>query len=278
MPIAKGEGATEIFYEIFGSEGSPVVMCAGMGGSGRFWQPQISALSRRHRVVVYDQVGTGRSSREIDGELSVARMARDVAAVLDAAGIAAVHFVGHAIGGIVGIELAAQLPARVLSLTVVNGWANADAHVRRCFEVRKDILVKSGAQAYLRAQPLFLYTPRWISDNDDHLNAELADQLKTFPSTSVMLARIDMFLQFDAASRLSAVRAPTLIVASRDDALVPHHLSAALVGGIPDSRFETVDSGGHAFTVVHPERFSDLLLAFLQDYHQPAPGSSRVPN
>ncbi len=203
-------------------------------------------------------------------------MARDVAAVLDAAGISAAHIVGHAIGGIIGIEFAAQLPSRVRSLTVINGWANADAHLRRCFEVRKDILVKSGAQAYLRAQPLFLYTPRWISDHDEHLNEELADQLKTFPSTPVMLARINLFLQFDAATRSGAVRAPTLIVTCRDDALVPYHLSDDLVRAIPDSRLETVDTGGHAFTVVHPERFNELLLSFLAEHHQLAPGSSRV--
>jgi aminoacrylate hydrolase len=266
MPVAGTESGCEIYYERHGSHGSPIVLIAGMGGSGRFWQPQINALSERYRVIAYDQAGTGRSSRGYSGALSVARMARDIAAVLDAEGIPAAHIVGHAIGGIIGLQFAATMHPRVLTLTVVNGWAQADAHLRRCFEVRKEILVRSGARAYLRAQPLFLFPPRWISENDHHLNAELSEMLAGFPGTEVMLGRIDTFLEFDATAVLGAISVPTLIMASSDDALVPSHLSEALVRGIRGARLQSFENGAHAFTVVYPERFNHALLTFLAEH------------
>jgi aminoacrylate hydrolase len=273
MPFAAGESSSSIYYERLGSGGAPVLLCAGMGGSGRFWGPQLSALSDSHRVVVYDQVGTGRSSRALDGELTVARLAREMLAVLDAAQLPAAHVVGHAIGGLIGIELAARYPQRLLSLTIVNGWAKPDPHLRRCFAVRKEILVSSGPAAYLRAQPLFLFPPRWISDNAAHLDAELADQLAGFPAPEVMLRRIDTFLDFDATERLALVRVPTLIVTSRDDALVPCHLSDALVQGIEGACQQVFEYGAHAVTAVLPERFNQAVLSFLaqQDSKSPEP-------
>lgn len=273
MAYASAEDSSEIYYEVHGSRGTAVLMAAGMGGSGRFWQLQVDALAQRHRVVLYDQVGTGSSSRKMGVELSVARMARDMLAVLNAQGLSAAHVVGHAIGGIIGLSLAACAPARVLSLTVINAWAQADAHLKRCFEVRKDILQHSGPLAYLRAQPLFLYPPRWISDNDAYLNDELSGQLAAFPATSTMLNRINLFLNFDAMPLLPLVHTPCLIMAARDDALVPCHLSNALQAALPTARLEIIDSGAHAFTHVHPERFSELLLSYLAE-HDPSFESS----
>jgi len=263
MPVARGEGCADIHYEVRGSGASAIVMSAGMGGSGRFWEPQVAALSERHRVILYDHVGTGRSTRQIQGDLSVGRMARDAVAVMDAEGLSAAHFVGHAIGGIVSLECALQFPSRTRSLTIVNGWARADAHLRRCFAVRKEILRMSGPEGYVRAQPLFLFPPRWIAEHDAHLDAEAAEMVDHFPVTSVMLNRIDLFLGFDATDRLASIRTPTLIMSSADDMLVPPYLSEQLAQGIDGAEHQVVDYGAHAFTAVCPDRFNQALLAFL---------------
>jgi aminoacrylate hydrolase len=265
VPIARGEGGADIHYEVHGTQGSPVVLSAGMGGSGRFWAPQVGPLARRHRVLVYDHVGTGRSTRAPAGELGIARMARDVVAVLDAERIGAAHFVGHAIGGIVGLALALDDPARLLGLVPVNAWARADAHLRRCFDVRREILLACGPRSYVRAQPLFLYPPQWIADHDAQLEAEAIEMTAHFPSVEVMMRRIAMFLEFDALERLGSVRAPTLVVSSRDDMLVPPSQSDRLAAGIPGARHLRFEHGGHASTAVAPEPFNDAVLAFLAE-------------
>lgn len=260
MAFARGDSA-DIYYEIHG-RGTPVLLSAGMGGSGSFWQPQLAALAERHRVILYDHVGTGRSA---PGDRNIAGMADDIVAVLDHAGVEAAHLVGHAIGGIVGLELATRYPQRLRSLAVVNGWGRADPFLRRCFEVRKQLLNEAGPLAYVRAQPLFLYPPQWISENIAHLEAEEQRMLQHFPPVATMNQRIDMFMAFDAGARLSSIRVPTLLVAARDDALVPAYLTRQLAAAIPEARVHEVAWGAHAFTVVTPNVFNDTLLGFCKE-------------
>jgi aminoacrylate hydrolase len=260
MAFARGKDA-EIYYEVHG-RGTPVVLSAGMGGSGSFWAPQLDALANRHQVILYDHVGTGRSE---SSSRSIAGMADDVACVLDHANVDAAHVVGHAIGGIVGIELALRHPKRLRSLAVVNGWGRADPFLRRCFEIRKAILNQSGPQAYVRAQPLFLYPPQWISENIAHLDAEEERILKHFPSVATMNQRIDMFLAFEGGRRLAEINVPTLLSSAKDDALVPAYLTRELAAAIPDARVHEVDWGAHAFSVVTPKIFNDTLLDFCRE-------------
>ena len=260
MAFARGDGA-DIYYEVHG-RGTPVVLSAGMGGSGSFWEPQLAALAERHRVILYDHVGTGRSAQ---GNRSIAGMADDIVSVLDHSGVGAAHLVGHAIGGIVGIELAIRHPERLRSLVVVNGWGRADPFLRRCFEVRKQLLNEAGPLAYVRAQPLFLYPPQWISENIARLEAEERRILQHFPPVATMNQRIDMFLAFDPGERLSSIRVPTLLASARDDALVPAYLTRQLAAAIPQARVHEVGWGAHAFTVVTPAIFNDALLGFCNE-------------
>lgn len=263
MPYANGDGA-EIYYEIHGS-GTPIVLSAGMGGSGSFWMPQLAALAERHQVILYDQVGTGRSAIGSSSARSIAGMADDIAAVMDHADVDAAHVVGHAIGGIVGLELAMQRPERLRSLVVVNGWGRADPFLKRCFEIRKQILNQSGPRAYVRAQPLFLYPPQWISSNIAQLDEEEARILAHFPPVTTMNQRIDMFLAFDGGARLAGIGVPTLLASARDDNLVPAYLTHQLADAIPGARVREVEWGAHAFTVVTPDVFNEMLLGFCEE-------------
>ncbi|WP_061026164.1 pyrimidine utilization protein D [Bradyrhizobium sp. CCH5-F6] len=260
MAFARGKDA-EIYYEVHG-HGTPVLLSAGMGGSGSFWAPQLDALTERHQVILYDHVGTGRSARS---DRSIAGMADDIASVLDHANVDAAHVVGHAIGGIVGMELALRHPKRLRSLTIVNGWGRADPFLRRCFEIRKMLLNQSGPQAYVRAQPLFLYPPQWISENIAHLDAEEERILKHFPSVATMNQRIDMFLAFEGGRRLKEINVPTLLSSAKDDALVPAYLTRELAASIPGARVHEVGWGAHAFSVVTPNIFNDTLLDFCRE-------------
>jgi aminoacrylate hydrolase len=263
MPYASG-GDADIYYETHG-HGTAILMSAGMGGSGSFWAPQVAALAQRHQVILYDHVGTGRSADNTAPPRSISGMADDIAHVLDHAGVSNAHVVGHAIGGIVGIELALRDPARLRSLVVVNGWGRADPFLRRCFEVRKQILNQSGPKAYVRAQPLFLYPPRWISDNAAQLDAEEERILAHFPTAATMNARIDMFLAFDPGDALATIATPTLLASSRDDSLVPAYLTQQLAAAIPGARVREVEWGAHAFTAVTPDVFNDMLLGFCNE-------------
>ncbi|KAA2312084.1 pyrimidine utilization protein D [Pseudooceanicola sediminis] len=262
MPIAQN-GAVSLHYDTYG-RGEPLILSSGLGGSGGFWQPQLDALSQRYRVITYDHAGAGRSSRDV-GPRSVAEMASDLLAVLDAAGADRAHVVGHAIGGTIGLQAGLQDPGRLRSLVIVNGWVGPDAHIDRCFAIRREILRASGRAAYLRAQPLFLYPATWISRHAAEMEAHADAALTTMPSDTDLLARIDAFTAYDPGSALATMAVRTLCVASRDDMLVPWHMSKTLARRLPDARLALTEWGGHAFTQAVPEVFHDLLREFYHD-------------
>ncbi|MDP3747084.1 MAG: pyrimidine utilization protein D [Phenylobacterium sp.] len=260
MAIAEG-----IFYEVHeGPAGAAsVVLSAGLGGSGAFWGPQMAALSQRFTVVLYDHRGTGRSVRELTAPHSVDAMADDIVAVLDAVGLERAHLVGHAAGGLAGLALALRYPQRLDRLVVVNGWAAPDPHIARCFATRVSLLNDSGVEAYVRAQPLFLYPPDWISANDARLEAEAVHHVAGFPTKDVMLARIGALLAFDISGRLGEISAPVLVSASADDMLVPPSCSRRLAQGLAHATLEVVPWGGHGFTVTAAQAFNASVVAFL---------------
>jgi aminoacrylate hydrolase len=260
------ETATGLFYEVHDGprpDAPTVILSAGLGGGAGFWAPQMAALAERFRVIGYDHRGTGRSVRTLTEPHSVDAMARDIVEVLDAAGAPRAHVVGHAAGGLAGLALALNNPARLDRLVVVNGWAAPDPHVQRCFDVRLALLKDSGPAAYVHAQALFLYPPDWISANSDRLAAEEPHHVAGFPPPEVVRARIEAVLAWNIAERLGEITAPVLVAAAADDSLIPVQLSRDLAAGLPNARLEITPWGGHAYTVTAPEIFNASVIRFL---------------
>lgn len=253
----------EVHGQARGDEGT-VLLSSGLGGAGAFWQPQLDRLCERYRVVTYDQRGTGQSAGPLADPYSIADMANDVVEILDALDIGRCHFVGHALGGLVGLDLALRSPARIGSLVLVNAWAEGNPHTLRCFDVRKDLL-RIGPEAYVRAQPLFLYPAPWLARNAPRLAREHEHAVAHFQGTETLLKRIAALLAFDVADRLGEVGCPTLVAASRDDMLVPWTASETLAAGIPGARLSVVAEGGHGFTVTEADAFNATLCGFLAE-------------
>lgn len=123
-----------------------VVLISGLGGSGSYWLPQLAVLEQEYQVVCYDQRGTGNNPDTLAEDYSIAQMAAELHQALVAAGIERYAVVGHALGALVGMQLALDYPASVTVLVSVNGWLRINAHTRRCFQVREQLLHSGGAQ------------------------------------------------------------------------------------------------------------------------------------
>jgi aminoacrylate hydrolase len=241
-----------------------VLLSAGLGGAAGYWTPQLAALTARYRVITYDQGGTGRArATRLPAGYAISDMADEVLAILDATSTKSCHFVGHALGGLAGVDLALRHPDRVRSLTIVNGWATADAHTRRCFEIRVALLKGAGPQAYVRAQPIFLYPATWLAANAERMATEDAHALSGFQGSDTLLRRIEALLRFDATAQLDALKLPVLLSAARDDVLVSCSQSEALAARLPDALLDVAPFGGHGLNVTEPAAFNALLLDFL---------------
>ena len=123
MPHCVVAGA-RIHYEVDG-EGEPLVLIAGTAFDLSFWDDLLPEL-RGFRVLRLDNRGAGLSDAP-DEPFSIERMADDVAAVMDAAGMPSAHVHGASMGGLIAQELAIRYPERVLSLVLGATFAGGSA-------------------------------------------------------------------------------------------------------------------------------------------------------
>ncbi len=255
-----------MYHEILGRQDAAaptLVLSSGLGGSARFWGPQLPALTDDYRVVVYDQSGSGRSPATLADDYSIAEMARELLALLDSLDIQRCHFIGHALGGLVGLELALQRPQLLQSQVLINAWSSPNPHSARCFAVRKNLLRDSGPAAYVQAQALFLYPADWIAANSAQLAEDDAHALAHFPEPTNLLRRIAALQGFDVEAQLSAIHTPTLLIANRDDMLVPWQRSQHLADALPNGELALLEYGGHASSVSDTPTFNRVLLDYL---------------
>jgi len=257
MPKARIDGI-EIYYEVHGS-GPPVILVAGLGGEGSYWQPQIGPLSQHFQVIVHDHRGTGQSTAS-DAKISVERMANDVVGLMDALGIENAHLVGHSTGGAIAQVMGIEHPRRLRSLVIYASWVNSDPFMRRVMEARKALALHVGAAAYIRATPVFLYPDWWINAHHKSLDAAVAKSVRTFPAPQVMANRIDAILAFDRSSELAKITAPTVVLCAEDDFLTPVYASQDLAARIPGARLIVARKGGHAYSQTMSVEFNQRII------------------
>lgn len=241
--------------------GAPaVVLIAGLGGNGGYWLPQLAVLEQEYQVVCYDQRGTGNNPDTLPDDYSLAQMANELSQALTGAGIARYAVVGHALGALVGLQLALDNPDAVTALVCVNGWLTLHPHTRRCFQVRERLLHAGGAQAWVEAQPLFIYPADWMAARAPRLEAEEALALAHFQGKANLLRRLAALKQADFRRHAARIRCPVQIVCSADDLLVPAVCSSELQTALPGSHKVVMRQGGHACNVTDPDTFNTLLL------------------
>jgi aminoacrylate hydrolase len=256
-------GDADLYYEEAG-EGPPLVLVPGLGGQGSFWISQVPVFSRDFRTVVHDHRGTGRSTHSRI-MYSIEQMADDVLRLMDQLRIDAAHLVGHSTGGAIGQAIALDHPERLRSLVLSATWAGPDPFFRRLFESRRQTLVDSGIEAYLRASSLVQTTPYWVSQNDDFLADLHRAQAAAAPPVEILVSRIDAILKHDRRRRLLEIRVPTLVVVAQDDMITPRFYSDELASRIPGAKLTVLETGGHYAPVINAEPYNAAVATFLRN-------------
>ena len=246
-------------------DGPPVVLIHGVAVHGAGWQPQVAQLAARHRCLTLDNRGMGRSQPP-GAPITVAQMADDVRALMDAQGIASAHIVGHSLGGLVALHLALTARARVRSLALLCTFADGRRAAPlnwRMFSL--GLRSRLGPRRSRRAAFLeILLPPAALAGADREMLAaplaplfghDLADHPPvTTPQLKAMRA-------CDATPRLRALaNIPTLVVSAAHDPIAPPHLGRELAAGIPGARFLEIADAAHGVTLQQPGRINALLL------------------
>jgi pimeloyl-ACP methyl ester carboxylesterase len=112
-------GGLRLHYERAGSGEPELLFVPGWCCDHRAFQPQFDHFARAHGVTSLDLRGCGQSDAPEDG-YSIPQLADDVVAVCAAAGIERPVVVGHSLGGMIAVELAARYPSLASALVLVD--------------------------------------------------------------------------------------------------------------------------------------------------------------
>lgn len=245
-------------------QGPAFILIPGLVGLLNAWEFQMAAFSSRYRCIAFDHRGTGDSDKPKDS-YSTQAIARDVIALMDTLGIEQAHVAGTSTGGCVLQNLAIDHPDRLCACIFSNTWVKADEYITRVQMTRKRIAVGYGPEEYVKVSSLFTNgTNQFRYDLDKVMELERR-ALATVAPVEVLAGRLDMTLAHDRAADLHRIRAPVLVVGTRDDATVPFYQSEDLSKAIAGSKLVTVEEGGHYSYRRHWREWNRLVSDFLDD-------------
>jgi pimeloyl-ACP methyl ester carboxylesterase len=272
MPLATN-GTIELHWESFG-EGPAVLLVPGQGMTVEGWWATMPVLARSFRVIAFDHRDTGRSSRSRWG-YTVAQMAGDAVAVLDAAGEQRAHVYGVSLGSLVAQEVALRHPERVHALVLGASSAGGFAAFKPSpMSFAQTFLIRAGSmgpeEAEWAAVP-YTYAERTRRLHPERIATDIAQRVSTPPEALAYLHQAGAVAAHDAYERLNRMAAPTLVVHGEQDVFIPPANAVVLAERIPGAELKLWPDAGHMYMIDEPEADREVVR-FLQRHStvQPA--------
>jgi pimeloyl-ACP methyl ester carboxylesterase len=238
-----------------------MLLIMGLGATHEWWHRLRPVLGQRFRTIAFDNRGAGRSDVP-PAPYSIAQIADDAAAVLDAAGVASAHILGVSMGGYIAQELALRHPERVRSLvlgcTSCGGRdaVPADAEVRAALTARAS-MTREQAMWAMAPYTFDASTPREV------IAGEFRRRLATTMTNDGFFAQLQAIRDWPGAlSRLPALAVPTLVIHGDTDRLVPPENAAILARAIPNAQLVMLPHASHIFFTDQFAASCDALIAF----------------
>jgi pimeloyl-ACP methyl ester carboxylesterase len=241
-----------LYHEAHGAETgrTPLLLTHGYSASSAMWKPNLPALAGERRVITWDMRGHGRSDSPRDpARYSEDASVADMAAILDACGVARVVIGGLSLGGYLSLAFHLAHPARVAALLLCDtgpGFRQAEARERW------------NAYAVTRAEALERHGLAALSTSPE-VGAGPHD-----PAGLALAAR-GTLTQHDSRilDSLPSIRVPTLIVVGEHDT---PFLAATeyMAAKIPGAAKCVVRDAGHAANIDQPLAFDAATTAFLE--------------
>lgn len=239
----------KIYYEDHGSGGA-ILLTHGYSATSKMWAGQIGPLSEEYRVIAWDMRGHGQSDSPQQQSLySEAHCIDDMAAIMDACGVATAVIAGLSLGGYMSLAFNLKYPQRVIALMLFDtgpGYKNDQAR-----ESWNDMARK-------RAEVIDAEGLASLGNSDEVRISNHNSAAGLANAARGMLTQVDDRI----IQSLPEITVPTLVLVGADD---KQFLGATdyMAIKIPNSSKEILPNAGHAANINQPELFNSAVLNFI---------------
>jgi len=237
--------------------GVPVVLLHAWGESLRCFDRLLPLLPATIYAVAMDQRGHGEADKPADG-YTLAGLANDVVALLDAVGLTSAVLLGSSSGGYVAQQVAAGTPDRVTGLVLVGSPRSLRSRPPFADEVDRltDPVDRAWVTASVEWFPRFHDVPDWYVE-------DRVDDGVRMPAR-VWRESLNGLCTAVPPTETGTITAPTLIIWGERDGLLSRDDEEALSAAIPGSRLIVYDDTGHLVLWEQPKRVANDLTDFVK--------------
>ncbi len=255
-----GDAGTELYWERSG-RGQPLLLIQGLSGTHLAWGERFLAqLEPDFECVVFDNRGIGNSGGAAE-PFTIADLAADALAVLDAAELETAHVLGISMGGMTAQELALAAPDRLRTLTLGCTYCGGPGSSLIAPEDAAPLLeaIASGdPERVFEASYEVNLSPAFRADESRFAEfTAMADALPARRQTVEL--QLGAVAGHDTNARIGQIAAPTLVVHGSEDEMIPVANGELIASLIPGARLEILDGVGHMFWWEQPERAAELI-------------------
>ncbi len=247
--------------------GQPVVLIHGMGLNRHMWQWQIPALSKDHRVLIYDLLGHGQSpAPPIRPNLKL--FSQQLRQLLDEQNVDCCTVIGFSLGGMIARRFAMDHPERLSALVILNSPHTRSDSEQEAINKRVEQVDVQGQAATVEVA-----LARWFTDNFRLQNPETIDLVRQWvlannPAVYASCYRV----LAEGVSELIAPNPPiacrTLVATSEQDSGQPSAMAHAIAQEIPKSETVILPELKHMGLTEAPGTYNQMLLSFLNQVNE----------
>jgi len=249
----------ELFYEDTGGTGEVILFHHGYTGSHDTWPEIVERLRNRYRCVMMDGRGAGDSAHP-DGGYTIEQYAADVIGMADALGIDRFTYVGHSMGGGIGMWLGLEYASRLNRLILVAPVGSGGVHIAP--EQRA-----ANAKLWYDRNADELVRQRMLGTARPEIADEVVAKSRVDRALSVSKGHYegswDSMQSFNVSDRLGEITTPTLMIAGAADTLVRPNVEDYL--RLPNASLHVFNRVGHMVPSDVPEEFAALIADFMQN-------------
>lgn len=264
--------AQERFTVTVIGEGPDVILIPGLASSADVWAATADGLDETHRVHVLNVRGFAGVPAGANAEGPVLQPLIDEIADY-AAGLDKPALIGHSIGGLISMEVAAKAPEAVGRVMVVDALPfysllfNPAATVEMAApyaEMNRTQLLGMSDEQFAAAQTQTMGMMTLTAD----MRGTLADWSITSDRRVMAQAMYEVTLD-DARPRLGAITAPVTVLYAWDASMgqpsaMADGIYAGAYAGLPQAKLTRIDGSYHFIMLDQPERFAAEVVAFLE--------------